>query len=194
MRKIGLTACAVLLAAGIAVAFSCWSWAYLKVDSSGCLECHALGVFGAGDGSIHGSHSNCADCHDGTPGAGNVFTSACLACHPASDSALCDLVNFHEGSVSYTPSGAACLDCHSTCGGSTTTTTTPQPSGVIRHPHPVRRRLRPAGAPLRTGNRCRAQSGSGVDLKDHLRSSHAASECGHPRCGNRPYSHSPRLV
>jgi len=103
-------------------------YANQKVDSSGCLECHDLGVFGAGDGSIHGSHSNCADCHDGTPGAGNVFSSACLACHPASDSALCDLVNFHEGSVSYTPSGAACLDCHSTCGGSTTTTTTPQPT------------------------------------------------------------------
>jgi len=128
VKKISVHIYVVLLAATVAVAFPRFSSANQKVDSSGCLECHDLGVFGAGDGSIHGSHSNCSDCHDGTPGAGNVFSSACLECHPASGSAKCDLVNFHEDSVSYTPTGASCLTCHSECGNSTTTTTTPQPT------------------------------------------------------------------
>ncbi len=127
MRNINVRPVVVVLAAAIAVAAPSLSGANQKVDSSGCLACHALGTFGAVDGSVHGSHSKCADCHDGTPGAGNVFSSACLACHPASDAVLCDLVNFHEEATGYVPSGASCLDCHSVCGGSTTTTTALQP-------------------------------------------------------------------
>jgi hypothetical protein len=103
-----------------------------KVDSTGCLECHAVGQFGAQDGSLHGSHSNCADCHDGTPAAGNVPVSFCLACHPSSNAGLCDLVNLHEESVSYDPSGATCLTCHATCQGGTTTTTTTAPRESIK--------------------------------------------------------------
>ena len=127
MRTICRIGYVIVLAAAVAAASPRGSAANQKVDSSGCLPCHELGTFGADDGSIHGSHSNCADCHDGTPGAGNVFSSSCIECHPASGSAKCDLVNFHEDSVSYTPAGASCLDCHSECGSSTTTTTALQP-------------------------------------------------------------------
>ena len=127
MRTICRIGYVLVLAAAVAAAAPRGSAANQKVDSSGCLPCHELGTFGADDGSIHGSHSNCADCHDGAPAAGNVFSSSCIECHPASGSAKCDLVNFHEDSVSYTPTGASCLDCHSECGGSTTTTTALQP-------------------------------------------------------------------
>jgi hypothetical protein len=38
------------------------------------------------------------------------------------------LVNLHEESLAYNPSGASCLDCHGDCDdGSTTTTTTTDP-------------------------------------------------------------------
>jgi hypothetical protein len=107
----------VLLTAIVAVAFAGGIRAYQKVDSAGCLECHDLGEFGAGDGSIHGSHSNCADCHEGVPQADQVFSSSCLVCHPQPSSETCDLVTFHGGS---------CTDCHSDCGSSTTTTTAPR--------------------------------------------------------------------
>jgi hypothetical protein len=106
----------VVLAAIVAVAFAGGIRAYEKVDAGGCLECHELGVFGAGDGSIHGSHSNCADCHEGVPQADQVFSSSCLVCHPEPSSETCDLVNLHGGS---------CNVCHSECGSSTTTTTAP---------------------------------------------------------------------
>ena len=124
MKKIFGYPMLVVLAAVIAVVGPRLGEANQKVDAAGCLACHAVGVFGAGDGSIHGSHSNCAGCHTGIPGAGNVFASACLTCHPAAGSEKCDLVNFHEDLTGYNPSGASCLDCHSNCGGSTTTTTT----------------------------------------------------------------------
>ena len=117
VRKKSVRTYICVLAATIAVSFPLWCWAYEKVSSSGCLDCHQLGEFGADDGSIHGSHSNCADCHEGVPQADQVFSSSCLVCHPQSSSETCDLVTFHGGS---------CTDCHSDCGSSTTTTTAPR--------------------------------------------------------------------
>jgi hypothetical protein len=129
VKKTGATAIVFCLAAAIGFLCPQWCWSNPKVDSTGCLECHEVGQFGAQDGSLHGSHSNCADCHDGSPAAGNVAASACLACHPSSGADLCDLANLHEESVSYNPPGASCYTCHSGCqGGTTTTTTTPQES------------------------------------------------------------------
>ena len=85
-----------------------------------------FGQFNAQDGTIHGSHSNCVDCHDGSPGLGNVSSSNCIDCHPGPNPGECQLVNLHEGSLAYNPSGSSCFDCHSDCddGGITTTTTT----------------------------------------------------------------------
>ena len=99
-----------------------------KVDATGCLDCHPVGQFGAQDGSLHGSHGgSCAICHDGGVGqAGNVSAGSCLDCHPGAGSDLCDLVNLHEDSLGYDPSGASCLTCHSSCSGGSTTTTVPQ--------------------------------------------------------------------
>jgi hypothetical protein len=117
------------LAAALMFLYPQWCLANPQVDSTGCLVCHQVGQFGAQDGTLHGSHSNCASCHDGSPGAGNVAASACLACHPSSGADLCDLADLHEESASYTPSGASCYTCHASCqGGATTTTTTPQES------------------------------------------------------------------
>ena len=102
---------------------------------SGCIPCHEVGTFGAQDGSIHGSHSNdCIDCHEGTPGRGNVSSSACIDCHPFGDPGKCPLVDFHEESLSYDPSGLSCLDCHADCdeGNGSTTTTTTTPGVTIR--------------------------------------------------------------
>ena len=103
-------------------------------SASGCLECHEVGTFGAQDGSLHGSHSNCSDCHDGTPGPGNVSSSACIDCHPFGDPGKCPLVDLHEESLSYNPQGLSCLDCHPECdgGNGTTSTTTTAPQVEIR--------------------------------------------------------------
>lgn len=124
MKKTGVAAMVFCLAAALTFLYPRWSSSNPNVDSTGCLECHEVGQFGAQDGTLHGSHSNCADCHDGAPAAGNVAASACLACHPSSGADLCDLATLHEESVSYDPSGASCYTCHSGCQGGTTTTTT----------------------------------------------------------------------
>ena len=81
------------------------------VDETNCLAsgCHVVGSLGAADGSLHGEHSDCAACHDGTPAAGNVFASSCVVCHPVGNAGACPLVNAHEAA------GADCLSCHSTC-------------------------------------------------------------------------------
>jgi len=92
----------------------------LLVDesASGCLPCHEVGVFGTQDGSIHGSHSfTCEVCHQGTPDLGNVSSSTCTPCHPSGDPGKCQLVDFHETSLSYDPSGLSCLNCHGDCEG-----------------------------------------------------------------------------
>lgn len=156
MKKASIGMYVILLVAMVGLIFPPAGFANQKVDSSGCLACHELGVFGAGDGSIHGSHVDCAACHEGAPGAGNVASSACLACHPASGSDQCDLVGLHENSTGYTPSGASCLDCHGNCGGSTTTTT--PPTGVRGNRYeifligPFREGCRSATAQFRSDN------------------------------------------
>ena len=55
-----------------------------------------------------------------------MSSSSCIECHPFPSPGKCQLVNLHEGSLGYNPSGASCFDCHSDCddGGTTTTTTT----------------------------------------------------------------------
>lgn len=124
MKKTGITLLCIFVLFFLSFCITKLSTSNPLVDSSGCLECHEVGQFGAQDGSLHGSHSNCADCHDGSPGLGNVSSSACIDCHPFPSPGECQLVNLHEGSLSYNPSGASCLDCHSDCDGGTTTTTT----------------------------------------------------------------------
>lgn len=128
MRKSGIAVYAGIVVSVALVSFARPGWTNSKVtvETNGCLEagCHSVGVFGANDGSIHGSHSNCADCHEGTPQAGNVFSSSCLACHPNSDSELCDLARFMENSLNYNPTGLSCYECHSNCEPTGTTTTT----------------------------------------------------------------------
>ena len=94
----------------------------LMVDDFGCLECHDADFPG---GTLHSTHFNCADCHEGGAGmAGNVASANWLACHPEIDSETCDLVLFHEDSMDYDPSGASCLACHPDCEVEPTTTTT----------------------------------------------------------------------
>ncbi|MDX1779416.1 MAG: hypothetical protein R3339_11100 [Thermodesulfobacteriota bacterium] len=131
MKKTGISLLCIFVLSFLSFFITKLSTSNPLVDSSGCLECHEVGQFGAQDGSLHGSHSNCADCHDGSPGLGNVSSSACIDCHPFPSPGLCQLVNLHEGSLGYNPSGASCIDCHSDCdGGSTTTTTTGPPSSL----------------------------------------------------------------
>ncbi len=96
----------------------------LLVDELGCLNCHELGEVGSQDDTLHGTHKNCADCHEGTPSRGTVKSATCIQCHPFTDPGKCELVSLHETSVSYDPPGLSCLDCHIDCGTETTTTTT----------------------------------------------------------------------
>ena len=136
VKRIGAVVLYVTLILAGAFIFPRLSTSNPKVDSTGCLDCHEVGQFGAQDGSLHGSHSSCAICHDGGAGqAGNVSAGSCLTCHPAAGSDLCDLVNFHEDSMAYDPSGASCLTCHAAAcdggNGSTTTTSSP-PQSTIR--------------------------------------------------------------
>ena len=131
MKKIGITAFCSIFLLLFSFGITKWSTSNPLVDESGCLECHEVGQFGAQDDTIHGSHSNCADCHDGDPGLGNVSSSSCIECHPFPSPGECQLVNLHEGSLGYNPSGASCLDCHGDCDdGGTTTTTTGLPSAL----------------------------------------------------------------
>ena len=130
MKKIGIVLFSVTFILVSSLIAPRFGTSNLLVNESGCLECHEVGTFGAQDGSLHGSHSNCADCHDGTPGRGNVSSSGCIDCHPLRDQGKCPLVNLHEESLSYNPQGLSCLDCHDECeegnGTTSTTTTTPQ--------------------------------------------------------------------
>jgi hypothetical protein len=82
---------------------------YLLVDNTGCTVCHAVGIPGGGGGTLHGLHSNCLDCHNGTPQAGNVHASSCMECHISIDAQACDLVEIH---VTYT---SDCVMCHVEC-------------------------------------------------------------------------------
>ena len=115
MKKTGITLLGIFILFFLSLCITKWSISNPLVDSSGCLECHELGQFNAQDGSLHGSHSNCADCHEGSPGLGNVSSSACIECHPFPFHGICQLVNLHERSLDYNPSGASCLECHGVC-------------------------------------------------------------------------------
>ena len=72
MKKIGITALfSIFFLLLFSFCITKWSTSNPLVDESGCLvQCHEVGQFGAQDGTIHGSHSNCADCHDGDPDLG----------------------------------------------------------------------------------------------------------------------------
>ena len=73
-----------------------------NVDDTGCLAsgCHVVADLHAGHGD-----AGCDACHETEAGGGPVPSSSCLACHPETDSELCDLVDAH-------PESAGCLDCH----------------------------------------------------------------------------------
>jgi len=62
----------------------------------------------------HLGHNDCAQCHEGEPQSGNVEPGACVVCHPLGTPGKCNLANFH---------GSSCLECHSDCAETTTTTT-----------------------------------------------------------------------
>lgn len=128
MRKYPARLFCIGLCVAAALTFPSLSAAHPMVDDTGCLACHDLGEF-ALEG-LHGAHTDCFACHAGPTERGNVYASACLACHPRPlvNAELCSLVGFHEGSDDYVPSGASCLTagCHSdACAGVTTTTTVP---------------------------------------------------------------------
>jgi hypothetical protein len=78
---------------------------------SGCKGCHPQGILGtATRPQLHGisSHTaNCANCHAGTPGVGNVYPSACIVCHPRTgDTGVCQLI------AAQASHGSTCLACH----------------------------------------------------------------------------------
>lgn len=119
MRKIfvGMFCVALCLAVGFIFPQLGGSWP--TVDDEVCFDCHG-GENPYPDGEIHSvsAHTDCTTCHDGTPEAGNVNSSACIVCHPQGDVGQCNLVNFHDPDK-----GAGCLSCHPTCEEETTTTT-----------------------------------------------------------------------
>ena len=125
MKKVGIILLSIFFLLFFSFCITKLSISNRLVDSSGCLAsgCHAVSP-------LHGSHSTCADCHDGTPGLGNVSSSACIDCHPFSSPGLCHLVNLHEGSLGYNPSGATCFECHGECDDGGTTTTTGPPGSL----------------------------------------------------------------
>lgn len=97
-----------------------------------CSECHYPDDLHEKDG-----HTTCDQCHDGTPGKGNVEPSPCIACHPVTGPGKCNLVNVH---------GITCLKCHFNCEGGTntitSTTTSTVPPGPGTKPCPSTLALR----------------------------------------------------
>ena len=82
-----------------------------------CLSCHLVG-----DLHEKAGHTDCSQCHDGTPAEGNVEASMCSDCHLTGDPGKCGLVEFHPES---------CIKCHQECVEEATTTTTT--GGVTSH-------------------------------------------------------------
>ena len=75
-----------------------------------CMSCHLVG-----DLHGEGAHSNCDQCHDGTPAVGNVKAESCVtSCHPIGNPGKCNLANNHP---------TYCLTCHANCVESDTSTT-----------------------------------------------------------------------
>jgi len=123
MRKIVVGIFCIALCMVVAFIFPHLGKSYQIVDDTGCLQqgCHVAGDSeDPEEGTLHALHSNCTQCHEGTPELGNVYASSCIECHPFDDAGKCPLVNFHDPGK-----GATCLSCHPDCeGGETTTTTT----------------------------------------------------------------------
>jgi len=74
-------------------------------------------------------HSDCAQCHEDTPGRKENFmgAEACAACHPGSDPGKCGLVEVHPPMW--------CFDCHKECEEVVTTTTVgPDPTTTTTAP------------------------------------------------------------
>ena len=128
VKKIGIVLFCISLFLAVSFILPHSGTSNQMVDNSGCLVegCHTA-EFGV-EGNLHSvsAHSNCGQCHDGTPDEGNVFASSCIECHPLeSNTGKCALVLFHEDSLDYDPPDLSCLNCHGDCeGGETTTTTT----------------------------------------------------------------------
>ena len=81
-----------------------------------CLSCHVVS-----DLHAIAAHSNCSQCHAGTPQKGNVSAEECIKCHPlAAPGDKCSLANINSH-------GSSCLACHVKCADSITTTTTITP-------------------------------------------------------------------
>jgi len=125
VRKIGIGFFCVAFCMAVAFLFPLLSGSWPNVDSEGCLKsCHGGGN-PYPDGEIHSvaAHTDCDSCHEGSYEAGNVYASSCIECHPTGgNTGKCELVLFHENSLEYDPPDLSCLDCHSECEGTTTTT------------------------------------------------------------------------
>ena len=95
---------------------------------SQCVVCHPTDFSSTNSLRIHNrpapsGHTNCAQCHAGTPGPGNVTADKCVVCHPQGNPGACNLVDLHSPNIT-----SSCLDCHMNCaGGSPVTTTTTAP-------------------------------------------------------------------
>jgi hypothetical protein len=112
MKKVGITIFCVLF---------CWVVALICAPNTvksnplvysttfWCLTCHDAAY---PDGNLHTvMNINCNNCHDGTPAKWNVYTSKCIACHPAGNPGRCELVLFHIAEAG----GVNCSLCHQKC-------------------------------------------------------------------------------
>ena len=116
MKKVGIA---------IFCVFFCWMVALMYVPNTvksnplvysttfWCLTCHDASLDGEGSlmNVVAHESAGCKVCHDGTPAKWNVYTSRCIACHPASNPGRCELVLFHIAGVE----GASCVLCHQKC-------------------------------------------------------------------------------
>lgn len=75
-----------------------------------CMECHLIGDLHAKSG-----HTDCSDCHEGTPQTGNVEADSCSQCHPIEAPDKCGIVSEH---------GTNCSRCHAECFADDSSTTT----------------------------------------------------------------------
>lgn len=80
----------------------------IAIDTLGCIQCH-----GATDASGNAypsdySQGTCSDCHDGTPGAGNVTDTQCFSCHGRQGFEKKVYSDVHR------TAGMMCWDCHTT--------------------------------------------------------------------------------
>ena len=76
-----------------------------------CVVCHYPNELHFTEGE---PHSECTQCHDGLPQAGNVEPAACVVCHQEGDEGTCSIVN----NENHEP--LSCVGCHFNCGEGTT--------------------------------------------------------------------------